>query len=80
MNTVNQTELAKKLGVSRQYVASVLSGKIRVGANMAKKLEEATCVNRLAWMYPDEYPNPMVHHQHRPADEMAKVSGTSPAV
>jgi hypothetical protein len=58
LNAINQTELAKKLGVSRQYIQAVFSRKMPVGAKMAKKLEEVTCVNRLAWLYPEEYPNP----------------------
>jgi transcriptional regulator with XRE-family HTH domain len=60
MNAINQVELARKLGVSRQYIQAIFSGKVPVGARMAKRLEEATCVNRLSWMYPDEYPNPFI--------------------
>ena len=60
VNAINQVELAKKLGVSRQYIQGIFSGKVPVGARMAKRLEEATCVNRLAWMYPEEFPNPFL--------------------
>ena len=55
-----QAELAKKLGTSKQYLSAILTGRTRVGADMAKKLEKATGIPRLSWIYPSEYHNPMI--------------------
>jgi len=60
MKRIKQTELAKMVGVSPTFIGYVLAGKCRPGLSVAKKLEEATGINRLAWLYPDEHKNPMM--------------------
>lgn len=53
-----QSDLARRLGISRQAVHEILSGKRVPGYKMATKLERATGIPRLAWMDPDEFHNP----------------------
>ncbi len=57
-----QAELARKLGVTRQCVNEIFTGKRIPGSKMAKRLESVTGVPRAVWMYPDEYPdaNPLL--------------------
>lgn len=55
-----QADLARKMGMSRQAISIYLSGNRIPGPQMAKKLEQATGISRLAWMYPEEHDNPML--------------------
>jgi hypothetical protein len=55
-----QTELAKALGVSRQRVNEMFTGKIGIGRKMSVRLERLTGIPRMSWMFPDEYANPMI--------------------
>lgn len=56
----SQSDIARRMGMTRQAVNAYLTGKRRPGPGMAKKLEEATGIERAAWMYPDEHHNPML--------------------
>lgn len=55
-----QADLARRMGISRQAVHEILSGKRVPGYRMAVKLERATGVPRLAWMDPNQYHNPLL--------------------
>lgn len=55
-----QSDLARRLGISRQAVHEILAGKRVPGSKMSKKLEAATGIPRACWMYPEEFPNPMI--------------------
>lgn len=55
-----QADLARRMGITRQAVCIYLSGKRTPGRRMAKKLEEATGIPRLSWMYPETYHNPLL--------------------
>lgn len=55
-----QSEIAKLLNVSRQRINDIFTGKIGVGKKMAKRLEVATGIPVLSWLYPETYHNPLV--------------------
>jgi hypothetical protein len=52
--------LARQVNITRQHLDFILAGKRRPGANLAARLEKMTGVPRLSWLYPDEYPNPLL--------------------
>jgi hypothetical protein len=52
-------EMQKLTGKSKRLAQYILRGK-PVSRKLAKHLETATGVTRLAWLYPGEYPNPLV--------------------
>jgi plasmid maintenance system antidote protein VapI len=54
----SQTDLAKSLGVSRQRINEMLSGKVGIGKRMALRLEQETGVPVLCWLYPETHRNP----------------------
>jgi transcriptional regulator with XRE-family HTH domain len=53
-------EVARRLDVDPSHICRIFSNKSRPGPELARKLEEVTGVKRLAWLYPDEYPNPFI--------------------
>ena len=62
---LTQVEIAQKIGTTRQAVQAYLSGNRRAGPRMAKKLEKATGIDRLAWMYPGEMDNPYLKKDNK---------------
>jgi|GEM_PF-5405513 plasmid maintenance system antidote protein VapI len=61
-----QADLARRMGITRQAVSIILSGKVSIGKKMAKRLEEATGIPRLSWLYPETYHNPMLSDRNSP--------------
>ena len=57
---MNRSNIAEAAGITRQHLDFILSGKRRPGADLAKRLEKLTGIPRMCWLYPDEYPNPMI--------------------
>lgn len=55
-----QSDLARRMGITRQAVNKILNGKRIPGGKMAKKLEDATGIDMRTWMFPDEYHNPLI--------------------
>jgi transcriptional regulator with XRE-family HTH domain len=55
-----QSDLARRMGITRQAVSEIFTGKRIPGGKMAKRLEEATGVPHSCWLYPDIYPNPLI--------------------
>lgn len=53
-------DLARAVGCTERFIHLIWSGKKKPGLEMAKRLEKATGVPRLAWLYPDEFDNPYV--------------------
>ncbi|MFV0422217.1 helix-turn-helix domain-containing protein [Oleidesulfovibrio sp.] len=52
---MTQIEIAKKTGLAQSFISSILRGVRRASPKAAARLEEATGVHRLFWMYPGEY-------------------------
>lgn len=56
----NVTKLAEKVNASKPFIFRVLTGQRSPSPKMAARLEKATGIPRLAWLYPDEFENPMI--------------------
>jgi transcriptional regulator with XRE-family HTH domain len=54
------TEMARKVGITTQFMWSITKGLRKPSATVAEKLEKATGIDRRAWLYPDEFHNPMI--------------------
>jgi transcriptional regulator with XRE-family HTH domain len=50
--------ISEKTGFSRQHIDFILNRARAPSLAAAVKLEDATGVNRLAWLFPDEHENP----------------------
>ena len=48
---MNQAKLAKKVGVSREYINSLLKGRKTPSPTLAAKLETATGIAREVWVF-----------------------------
>ncbi len=57
---IDRNKLAKNLGVTRQHIDHILAGRRTPSTELAAQLEKLTGVGRLCWLYPSEYPNPLV--------------------
>lgn len=57
---MTRKEIAEETGTTRQHIDFILSGKRRPSADLAVELERVTGIDRRAWLYPDEYPNPLI--------------------
>lgn len=47
---MKQTEMAERLGVTREHLNAVIRGRVRPGGRLAVKLEEATGVPLQTWL------------------------------
>jgi hypothetical protein len=53
--------LYRKLNqVKYDYVTKILRRERRPSPSLARELEQVTGISRLAWLYPDEFHNPMI--------------------
>jgi transcriptional regulator with XRE-family HTH domain len=68
---MKQNSIAVRAVISEQFLSNILAGKRRPSPEIAARLEKATGINRLAWLYPDEYPNPMISAKQEKADGQA---------
>lgn len=57
---MKQNELARKVGRSEATVCRWVKGKRKVSPDDAAKLEVITGVDRRAWIWPDEFKNPII--------------------
>jgi transcriptional regulator with XRE-family HTH domain len=55
-----QSKLARSVGCSVSTINDYLNRKKTPSPKMAKVLEEATGIDRRAWVWPDEFKNPMI--------------------
>jgi len=60
------TQIATDAGCSLSHVSDILRGRRRPSSLLAEKLERATGVDRRAWLYPEEFPNPLVKNDAVP--------------
>jgi len=54
------TELARKINVTPACISAIFRRERRPSAELAIQLEKATGIDRRAWLYPDEFHNPMI--------------------
>lgn len=55
-----QIKLAEKIGYSAAYISEVIRGIRRPSVKAAVLLEKATDIDRRAWLYPEEFHNPLI--------------------
>ncbi len=53
-------ETARKVGISSQFMWSIVRGHKKPSAAVAVLLEKETGIDRRAWLYPDEFKNPLL--------------------
>lgn len=58
--SINQKSIARRAGIHESALSMIINRKRRATPEVAAKLEEATGVDRRAWMYPDEFENPYI--------------------
>lgn len=58
MKTLRPYEIALRAGLDRSVVSRILSRERCPTPETARRLEMATGVPRVAWIWPDEYYNP----------------------
>lgn len=57
---LSRTELARKIGVTYQYISYILKRERIPSPGMAEQLEKATGIKREAWVWPEKYGNPYI--------------------
>ena len=60
-----KAELARRLGVNRNYLYDIMRGDRIPGRDLARRLAEETETNVLCWLFPDKYPNPLIKNAER---------------
>ena len=55
MTTQKDIHIAKAAGVAPATISMIRSHKRRASAGLADKLEKASGIHRLFWLYPNEY-------------------------
>jgi len=70
-------ELKKhQLGVCHRHIDHILCRKRRPSADLAITLERITGIDRRAWLWPDEFPNPMLRKNGNcTSDQVAHNAG-----
>ena len=54
-NKITQNKIAMIVGVAQSHISGILNKKKKPSADVASKLELATGISRLHWLYPDEF-------------------------
>jgi len=60
---IKQIDLAKQIGISPKHLSDIVCGRALPSRKTANLLEKATGIERLAWLYPDEYENPYINKE-----------------
>lgn len=60
-NSLTQTEIAKRTGITPQHLNDVIKRRRKPSITLAKKLETVTGIDRRAWLWPDDFPNPLIN-------------------
>lgn len=63
---LSRKQLAEKIGCTRQFIDFIFAGKRRPSPEIAAQLEGLTGIDRRAWLYPDEFRNPLVKNDAVP--------------
>ncbi len=57
---MDSRELARKTGKTKKHMEYLLTKKRRASPELARLLEEITGIDRRAWIWPEEFPNPFL--------------------
>ena len=57
--------IARQAGISYRHLSDIRHGRRRPSPNLAILLEKVSGINRLAWIYPDEFFNPEAPYLYR---------------
>jgi plasmid maintenance system antidote protein VapI len=68
MHHGERTRIAKAVGVSPSFIARMVRGLVSPSPGLAVRLEKETGIDRRAWLWPEEYPNPLIHTEPEDAD------------
>jgi len=72
MNTMkrgDQRRIAEATGYSPSFICDIFKGRTRPPADLAEHLEREYGVDRRAWYWPDQFPNPLLPPpQEQPQD------------
>jgi transcriptional regulator with XRE-family HTH domain len=60
MKQLNASQLARQVGITPAMMSAILRRERRPSPEVAAALEEATGVDRRAWLYPSEFENPFL--------------------
>lgn len=70
-------EIAKLVGVHQTTISRWMNGSRNISPKAAVALERATGIDRRAWLWPDEFPNPLLQHgecsEHAEAEAHSEV-------
>lgn len=57
---MNVEQIAKQTGKSKKHIEFLFSRKRRASPELAIELEKLTGIERRAWIWPDEFHNPLI--------------------
>lgn len=57
---MNRAEIAKTAEISLRHFDYILRRERRASPDVAKRLEKTLGIDRRAWVWPDEFPNPFL--------------------
>ena len=66
---LNKTEIENRAGISRRYIDFILNGTRTPSPKLASILEEVTGIDRRAWLWPEEFENPVLTRKAPPAGQ-----------
>lgn len=61
--TMKVKDLVSKIEISARHIHYILSGERKASASLALQLEKITGIDRRAWLWPEEFHNPMIKTQ-----------------
>ena len=54
---MDKEKIVTEVGITLSMLNMIFAGKAKPSPRVARLLEKATKIDRLAWLYPEEYPN-----------------------
>lgn len=57
---MKQIDLAKLLEITPQHMNDIIKRRRRPSVDLAKRLENITGIDRRAWIWPDDFSNPLI--------------------
>jgi len=65
----DQAKIAKELGLKPSTICDILRGRIKKPSpEFAAYIEKNYGIDRRAWLYPDEFPNPLINGKKHEAE------------
>jgi plasmid maintenance system antidote protein VapI len=56
----DQAKLARRVGISLRHMNDIIRGRRKPSYGLAKKFEDATGIKRQAWIWPEDFANPLI--------------------